>query len=117
MLLNKKLIIFINQEIGEEGTLINESSLDFALHIIKEKRSWLYELAYLVRCLLVDHVFEDGNKRTAYLLIMYYFDIHHVPHDKERVKELIYYIAKSTTTNINTIVRRIDDAIIPERKD
>ncbi|MFC1697991.1 hypothetical protein ACFL1H_06635, partial [Nanoarchaeota archaeon] len=64
-MINKKDIIRINQEIGETGELSNESSLDFALHMIKHKKSWLYELSYLIRSILVDHVFKDGNKRTA----------------------------------------------------
>ena len=70
MLINKKDIIAINQEIGENGLFQNESSLDFALSIIKQKRAWLYELSYLVRSLLVDHVFQDGNKRTAFYIIL-----------------------------------------------
>ena len=60
----------MNQEIGESGTLHNENSLDFAFSIIRRKKSWLYELSYLIRSLLVDHVFEDGNKRTAMVVLL-----------------------------------------------
>ena len=65
MLINKKDMVGANQEIGCNGEFSNESSLDFALSIVKQKKSWLYELSYLVRSLLVDHIFQDGNKRTA----------------------------------------------------
>ena len=73
-MINKKDIISFNIEIGEKGELHNESSLDFALGIIKTRKSWLYELSYLARSLLVDHAFTDGNKRTALALVLTYFD-------------------------------------------
>ena len=71
--LSKKDLIAISQEVGSNGKFHNESSLDFALSIAKQKKSWLYELCYIVRTLLVDHCFEDGNKRTAIIVIITYF--------------------------------------------
>ena len=58
ILLNKKDVIRINQEIGENGHFQNESSLDLALSIIRQKKSWLQELCYLIRSMLVDHCFQ-----------------------------------------------------------
>ncbi len=117
MIINKKDIILINQEIGEDGEFSNESSLDFALQIVKRKRSWLYELSYLVRSLLVDHVFTDGNKRTAFTLVIYYFNELEIECDKEKLKNNIYDIAKKNIIDINQIVRRIDHVVIGARKD
>ena len=69
--LNKKDLIGINQQVGSNGKFHNEDSIDFALSIAKQNKSWLYELSYLVRSLLVDYVFQDGNKRTAFLVTVY----------------------------------------------
>ena len=68
-MINKKDLIAINQEVGSNGKFHNEDSIDFALSIAKQNKSWLYELSYIVRSLLVDHCFEDGNKRTAIIVL------------------------------------------------
>src|SRR3989338_2130681 len=66
--LTKKDIIALNQRF-DQGKLHNEASLDFALSFCKRSANWTKELAYLTRAILLDHVFEEGNKRTALLLI------------------------------------------------
>lgn len=109
---NKKDIIRLNQEIGLSGKLQNESSLDFALSIVKEKKSWLYELSYLVRGIIVDHVFEDGNKRTSLALIITYFDLKGLEYDREKVVKSVYQISKNSITDINKIMRIIKNGII-----
>ncbi|MBN2368037.1 Fic family protein [Candidatus Woesearchaeota archaeon] len=111
MILNKKDIIAFNQEIGESGNLRNESSLEFALSAIKEK-PWMYKLSYLMRCLLVDHCFEDGNKRTALAVAIIYFDYYKMEYEKEKIIQVIYRIAKSNIINVNKIMRMIKDATI-----
>ena len=111
-MLNKKDIIRINQEIGENGSFSNESSLDFALHIIKERKSWLYEIAYLTRCLLVDHVFTDGNKRTTFVLIITYFELKDVNYDKENILNIIDKISSKNIKDINKIMRLVKSGII-----
>ena len=110
MLINKKDIIRINQEIGETGDFTNEGNLDFCISIISRgNKSWLYELAYLTRLLLVDHAFMDGNKRTALVLIVLYFEHHGREFDKLRLLYLIRKIAKNNLTNINRIMRMINN--------
>lgn len=109
---NKKDIIRINQEIGETGAFHNESSLDFALHIIRAKKSWLYELIYLVRSLLIDHVFHDGNKRTTFLLITLYFDDHKKGYDDQRIVNAVRKIARKNLTDINKIARELKKCLI-----
>ncbi len=107
MLINKKDLIRINQEVGSNGVLINESSLEFALDKAKYKKSWLYELAHLVRSLLVDHAFEDGNKRTALTLIFLYFEEKNLKYDREKMTKTVHKIAKENTKNILRIMRLI----------
>lgn len=98
-LLTKKDIIAFNQEAGELGEFNNESSLDFALSIVKTKKNWIYELSYLVRSLLVDHVFQDGNKRTCFLVIIYHLEINRKEVNKNNVTRIIKKIAKNNITN------------------
>ncbi|MBU0459591.1 MAG: Fic family protein [Nanoarchaeota archaeon] len=105
--LTKKDIIAFNQEAGEEGKFNNESSLDFALSLAKTKKNWLYELSYLSRSLLVDHVFRDGNKRTCLLTIVYYLEKNNKKYDRERLLMLIKKIAKNNITNPLMIMRMI----------
>lgn len=107
-----KDIIRVNQEIGETGEVVNQSSLEFAFSIIKQRKSWLFELSYLVRSLLVDHVFRDGNKRTGLALILAYFDYRGVECDKERISLIVYTIAKKNIKDINKIMRMINRGII-----
>tara|TARA_Y100000310_G_C20543172_1_gene744302 strand:+ start:226 stop:579 length:354 start_codon:yes stop_codon:yes gene_type:complete len=97
-LLTKKDIIAFNQEIGEMGEFNNESSLDFALSIVKTKKNWIYELSYLVRSLLVDHVFQDGNKRTCFLIMIYYLETNRKEVNKYQINGLIKKIAKNNIT-------------------
>jgi len=111
-MINKKDVIRINQEIGSSGELRNKSSLEFALDIAKERKSWLYELSYIVRSILVDHVFADGNKRTALALIITYFDLKELEYDRDKAVRIVYYIAKNNITDINKIMRTIKNAVI-----
>jgi prophage maintenance system killer protein len=110
MLINTKDIIRINIEIGEDGNLRNEGSLSYALSAIKEK-PWLYELSYLIRCFLVDHCFQDGNKRTALAILILYFDEHNVEYDREKIMKIMRLIAKNNISDINKIMRMIKDGI------
>lgn len=107
MLINKKDIIAVNGEIGCNGQLSNESSLDFALSIIKQKKSWLFEISYIVRSLLVDHVFQDGNKRTAATIIALYMEENGLDYDKEKMIKAILQVSIKNINDINKIMRMI----------
>ena len=108
----KKDLVAINRETGETGAFANESSLDFAISLLKHKKAWLHELSYLARSLLVDHAFQDGNKRTALALILTYFDYHQVPCDKQKTVYTVHLIAKKNIKDINKIMRLIENGII-----
>lgn len=113
MLLNKKDIIRMNQEIGENGSFANEASLDFALSVLKERKSWLYTLSYLVRSILIDHVFHDGNKRTAYALIRTVLNEQGIENDKQKIYLGVLTITKKNISNTMKIMRVIKNGIIP----
>ena len=111
--LNKKDLIGINQEVGSNGKLNNDSSIEFALSIAKQKKSWLYELSYIVRSLLVDHCFEDGNKRTAIAVIITYFENYDLDYDKDRLIKTVWNISKKNINDINKLMRMIKNGIVP----
>ena len=113
MLLNKKDLIGINQQVGSIGKIHNEDSMDYALSIVKQNKSWLYELSHLVRSLLVDHCFEDGNKRTAIIIVITYFEENSLDYDKDKLIKTIWNISKKNISNINKLMRLIKNAIIP----
>jgi prophage maintenance system killer protein len=131
-MINKKDLIAINQEVGSNGKFYNEDSIDFALSIAKQNKSWLYELSYMVRSLLVDHCFEDGNKRTAIIVIMTYFENNDLDCDKDKLIKIVWNIDKKNITDmsvnrkaisehaqklevfdINKLMRMIKNAIVP----
>lgn len=112
MLINKKDIIAINKEIGSNGQFSNESSLEFALSIVMQKKDWMFELSYIVRSLLVDHVFQDGNKRTATAIIATYIKDNNMDYDKQRIFETVLQISKKNINDINKIVRMMKNVIV-----
>jgi len=107
--INKKDIIRINQEFSD-GSLQNESSLDYAISTLKYRKSWLYELSQLVRALLLDHTFRDGNKRTALALLLLYLEEKNIRYDEERLLKTIEKITRKNINNINRIMELIKDA-------
>lgn len=109
--LTKKDVVRINQDIGANGTFHNESSLDYALSVFKQRKGWLFELAQVTRSLLIDHVFQDGNKRTALAIILLYFDDKGIKPDEQRLLLTIEKISRKNINNINKIMGLIQDGI------
>lgn len=109
--LTKKDIISTNQEIGEEGQFHNENSLDFAISMNRRRKDWLYELAYLLRSLLVDHAFRDGNKRTAMAITILYLKDRGIEFDNDRLIKSIHEIAKKNYVSVEKIMRTIKNAV------
>ncbi|MBI4439534.1 Fic family protein [Candidatus Woesearchaeota archaeon] len=108
--LSRKDIIALNQ-CFDNGHVHNEASLDFALDYARRTENWTKALAWLTRAILLDHVFEEGNKRTAALLIVTYaeFEGHDTYDDK--VLKLIKEVIIKKTTSITRIEEMIKDAI------
>ena len=104
--LTKKDIIALNQEF-EDGSIHNEASLDFSLSYAKKTENWTKALAWLTRAILIDHVFEDGNKRTAALLIKTYAEYEgHKTYDDKIVKIIKTILLRNTSS-----IRKIEDMI------
>ncbi len=105
-MLNRKDLIAINQQFTS-GRISNASSLDFALKYTSRSENWYKNLCLLVRNILIDHIFEDGNKRTAVAVIITYLEENRYEYNSDTISRVVLTITKSNITNINTIGRMI----------
>lgn len=110
MEISKEDLLRINQGFG--GNLRSGSSLDFAFDMLQNKKLGLYKrLAYLLRAILVDHPFSDGNKRTAMFIVFVFAK----EEDKEVNRDLLLHhivsIAKHNIHELRNIEYRLKNAI------
>ena len=110
MKIDKKELLRINHGFG--GNLRSHSSLDYAIDKLKDKKIGKYKkLAYLLRAILVDHSFSDGNKRTAaYVSLSFVHDMKKQV-DRELLIRHLVSIAKQNIQDIRKIERRLKNAI------
>ncbi len=110
MEISKRDLLRINHGFG--GNLRSGSSLDFALDKQDDTKLGLYKkLAYLVRAILVDHPFSDGNKRTAMFISFAFAEENKKQVDRELLLHQIISIAKKNIDNIRNIEWRLKNAI------
>ena len=108
-MLSKKDVIEINKQF-HLGTISNEGSLDYAIDLVYRSKNWLRVTAILTRAIVVDHVFEDGNKRTAAGVIATIMDLNKINYSPEKIDKVVLTIAKANLTNIKEIEKVIKDA-------
>lgn len=110
MKISKEDIIRINKGFG--GHLRNDASLDFALKMQENNKLGNYKkLAYLLRAILVDHPFSDGNKRTAMFLAFAFADEFNKDADRDLLKHHILSIASKNINEIRNIEVRLKNAV------
>jgi prophage maintenance system killer protein len=110
MKIRKEEIIRINNGFG--GELRSDSSLDYAMQMQENKKLGDYKkLAYLLRAILVDHPFSDGNKRTAVYLALKFADENKKQIDEVLLQHEIVSIAKHNISDIRRIEERLKNAI------
>lgn len=109
-MLSKKDVIEINK-LFSNGIIINEGSLDYAVSSMARSRNWLKTSAHFTRAILIDHVFEDGNKRTAAAVIMLIMDLNKIPYDPQAVTVFIITTLKKNMSTINEIERCMKNVI------
>jgi prophage maintenance system killer protein len=110
MKISKEDLLRINQGFG--GNLRSDSSLDFAFEKINDKKLGKYKkLAHLIRAILVDHPFSDGNKRTATFLVFAFAEEHNKQVDNDLLLHHIISIASKNITEIRNIEWRLKNAI------
>jgi prophage maintenance system killer protein len=111
---NLKDIIRMNQEIGEEGMVVNKSALEYALDRIHREKSWIRQSAMLIRSIVCDHAFHEGNKRTAFILFTSMSELNKWDYDPARLAKTIHDISRKNIVDIGKIERMLENAI---RKD
>ncbi len=110
-MLSLKDVIALNEEF-HSGKLANRGSLEFALHSAKRTRNWIKGLAYLTRAILIDHAFEDGNKRTAAALIMAVAYHEGFRIDKDALARLVVRVLRKNTTSVRELEEMIKDVVV-----
>lgn len=106
-----KDIVAINQQF-DTGQVVNEGSLMYALDQANKSGSWLRACAYLVRAVLIDHVFAEGNKRTAAGIIAAFFEEQGIEYYPEKVAKAVAEILMKNMISITKIEKVIKNAII-----
>ncbi len=110
MKISKEDIIRIGKAFN--GNIRNHSSLDFALEMQNNKKLGDYKkLAYLMRAILVDHPFSDGNKKTAMFVAFAFASEQNKKVDEELLKHHILSIASKNIIEIRAIEERLKNAI------
>ena len=110
MNISKEDIIRINNGFG--GELRSDSSIDFAIMMQDNKKLGHYKkLAYMMRAILVDHPFSDGNKRTAMFIVLAFAEENKKTVDNDLLLHHILSIAKNNITETRNIEWRLKSAI------
>ena len=108
--ISKKDLLRVNYGFG--GNLRSDSSLDFAFDKLEDKKiGWYKKLAYLLRAILVDHPFSDGNKRTAMFLAFAFAKENKKEVNRDLLIHHITSIAKDNIQEIKNIDWRLKSAI------
>jgi prophage maintenance system killer protein len=102
----------INKKIEPRSRVKNPGSLEFAAESATRTKDWKRQLAYLLRAIVVDHAFEDGNKRTGAIVTFRFFEANGIPFDARKVDQMLVNLAKKSVTDIEEIRRLIHDATI-----
>jgi len=110
MEISKKDLLRINHGFG--GDLRSDSSIDFAIDMQDNNKLGDYKkLAYLLRAILVDYPFSDGNKRTATFLVLNFAEQSNKQVNRELLIHHIISIAKHNIIEIRNIENRLKNCI------
>ena len=110
MKISKEDLLRINFGFG--GNLRSDSSIDFAIDMQENKKLGEYKkLAYILRAILVDPPFSDGNKRTATFLVLNFAEQNKKQVNRELLIHHIISIAKQNITEIRNIENRLRNCI------
>lgn len=108
-MLTRKDLLIINRQFSS-GQISNESSLDFVLKQTSRSPHWFKTMCLLTRAILLDHVFEDGNKRTAATIILTYLEMNGHHYDRDKINQTVLRITKSNIKDVSRIGRLIKNA-------
>lgn len=107
---SKEDLLRINKGFG--GNLRSGSSIDFAFDKMQDKKLGYYKkLAYLIRAILIDHPFSDGNKRTATFVCLAFVDRYRKEVNRELLLHHIISIASKNIRELKNVEWRLKNAI------
>ncbi|MBI4918997.1 hypothetical protein HY837_03640 [archaeon] len=109
--ISKKDIIAINLQF-DTGRVINDNSLSFAVFQVNKTTSWLKSCSILVRAVLIDHVFEEGNKRTAAGIIVAFLEDQQLNYKPEEIAKTVAKLLMNNITNLTKIEMEVKNVII-----
>jgi len=109
-MITREDVVALNR-LDDKGKVVNEGSLAFALSVGLKTKDWVTQVAYLLRAILLDHVFEDGNKRTALSLLLAAAKDHTKGYDLYKLDLIIKRIIEQKISDIKTIKELIKDAV------
>ncbi len=90
-------VIRINAEVGETGKLLKPNELDSAFASLDYVDSPELKVAYVVRSVMQNHPFVDGNKRTGMVLLV--AGLETLGHTVRRTDDEIVQFAVDSVTN------------------
>ena len=99
-------IIKTNRRHG--GALVNRSNLDFAVQSANKEKNIYKSNAHLIRGIVVNHPFLDGNKSTVSEVVLKRFAKRGIKCNKKLFEQGIVDIARSNEGDINKIKRRLE---------
>lgn len=89
-----------------DGEIIN-SSIYYAI----EQTSLRDKLSHILRSLVIDHPFHDGNKRTAFIVALLIFERANIKVSRDSLTKLIIKMARENIININEINKLVERCI------
>lgn len=104
-------LIGINK-IFSDGKLLNKSGIDFAFSVVEKSKDWQYNLTHLLKAIICEHAFLNGNKRTGAALVLYFFNKNNILYDNNLVVKAVINIAKLKKPNDKKIQSEINKCLI-----
>ncbi|MBW2984552.1 Fic family protein [Candidatus Woesearchaeota archaeon] len=101
-------IITINKRFAS-GKIVNKRGLDLALS--SPEKGWMDQVASLVKALVVGHAFEDGNKRTAAVIIAAYYTEFEISFDTREIYKIMVEIESKGIDDTDKIKELIKSVI------
>ena len=89
-------LVEFNKTVGETGLILKPNELESVYSSIDYYEADSLKIASVVRSLIKNHPFKDGNKRTAVLFLFISSKLHNLKlSDDQRLFEVIVEIASS----------------------
>ena len=82
------------------------------MYPFEQSKNWAEQLAFIVRAIVNDHVFSDGNKRTAAAYAMSVLEAQKLQYDAYKVDRMVLSIAQNRITDTGSIRRMIKNVLL-----